>query len=234
MSSSRAYGGQTAEERRTQRRTALVAAALEIVGTSGHARLTVSGLCVQAGLNERYFYESFGGLDDVLLAVLDEVVADVSTAIVIAVAAAAHDAPAKAEAAIRAAVEVLTDDPRKSRVMFVEPLSAPALAARRGAVARTFVALILDQAEGFYGPGTSERVGAAGSFAASYLLGGLAETLTAWLRGDLEVDRDELIERSTDLFVAVADHVIGPIGELTDHRQAASDGRPRTDDERHG
>lgn len=211
MPTSRAYGGQTAEQRRTHRRAALVAAALDIVGTNGHARLTVSGLCARAGLNERYFYESFGGLDDVLLAVLDEVVAELTTAIVAAVADAPTDARAKSRAAIRAAVELLTDDARKSRVMFVEPLSAPALAARREAVARTFVTLMLDQAEGFYGPGTTQRVGSAGGFAASYLLGGLAETLTAWLRGDLDIDRDELIERSTDLFVLVAGHVVGPL-----------------------
>lgn len=210
MPTSRAYAGKTAEERRIQRRSALVAAGLDIVGTSGHARLTVSGLCTRAGLNERYFYESFGGLDDVLLAVLDEVVRELTAAIVTAVAAAPDDAPAKARAAIRAAVLLLTDDARKSRVMFVEPLSAAALTGRREKVARTFVALILDQAADFYGAGTAQRIGVAGDFAAAYLLGGLAETLTAWLRGDLAIDRDELVDRSTELFVLVAGHVIGP------------------------
>jgi hypothetical protein len=33
--------------------------------------------------------------------------------------------------------------------------------------------------------------------------------MTAWVRGDLPITRDELVERSTDLFVLVAEHVVG-------------------------
>ena len=52
------------------------------------------------------------------------------------------------------------------------------------------------------------QFGSWGEFAAVYLLAGLAESMTAWLRGDLAITRDELIERSTDLFVLVGDHVV--------------------------
>lgn len=186
-----------------------MAAGLDIVGTQGHARLTVAGLCSRAGLNERYFYESFATADDVLLAVFDEVLAELTEAIVGAVAGAPPDSRAKARAAISAAVKLLTDDSRKSRVVFVEAPAVPALVARRADVARTMVALIVGQAQEFYGTETALRVGSWAEFAAAYSLGGLAETMTAWLRGDLPITRDELIDRSTDLFVAVAEHVIG-------------------------
>jgi AcrR family transcriptional regulator len=205
----RAYGGVPAAERTAQRRAALVAAGLDIIGTRGSARLTVASLCATAGLNERYFYESFATLDEVLVAVFDEVIGELGAAIVAAVAAAPDDARAKARAAIAAAVELLTDDSRKTRVVFVEPLAAPVLNSRRAEVARTFMALIVEQAQEFYGPATSLRIGSWGEFAAAHLLGGLAETMTAWVRGDLLISREELIERSTDLFVLVAEHVIG-------------------------
>lgn len=208
MATRRAYGGIPAAERTAQRRAALVEAGLDIIGSRGHARLTVAALCARAGLNERYFYESFASLDEVLVAVFDEVISELGTAIVTAVAAAPNEARAKSRAAIAAAVELLTDDPRKTRVVFVEPLAAPVLNARRAEVARTFVALIVNQAQEFYGPATSLRIGSWGDFAAAHLLGGLAETMTAWLRGDLPISRDELIERSTELFVLVAEHVI--------------------------
>jgi AcrR family transcriptional regulator len=212
MPTQRAYGGVPAEQRRARRRAALVRAGLEIAGTEGAGRLTVGGLCARAGLNERYFYESFATPDDVLLAVYDGVIGELTTVILEAVAAAPEDSRAKARAAIAAAVELLSDDPRKSRVLFVEPLAAPVLNSRRADVARGFVALIVGQAQEFYGPATALRIGSWGDFAAAYLLGGLAETMTAWLRGDLAISRDELIERSTELFVLVAEHVVGPSG----------------------
>jgi AcrR family transcriptional regulator len=204
----RAYGGLSAQERQAQRRAALLAAALDVIGTEGHARLTVAGLCARAGLNERYFYESFRTLDEVLVAVFDEVIAELAGEIVTAIAAAPDETRAKARAAIAAAVELLTDDSRKARVVFVEALAARALVARRAEVARTFVALIVGQAQQFYGAETALRIGSWAEFAAAHLLGGLAETMTAWLRGDLAITRDELIERSTDLFVLVAEHLV--------------------------
>ena len=209
MAAERAYGGVPADQRRAVRRAALVAAGLDIIGTQGYARLTVAGLCARAGLNERYFYESFATAEDVLVAVVDDVIAELAGAIVAAVAAAPADSRAKSRAAISAAVDLLADDARKSRVILVEPLAAPALAARRADVARMLVALIVGQAQEFYGAETALRVGSWGDFAAAYSLGGLAETMAAWLRGDLAITRDEFVDRATELFVAVAEHVIG-------------------------
>ena len=82
MPTERAYGGVPAEQRRSQRRAALLAAGLDIVGTEGAGRLTVGGLCARAGLNERYFYESFRTTEDVLLAVYDEVIGKLTAVIV--------------------------------------------------------------------------------------------------------------------------------------------------------
>jgi AcrR family transcriptional regulator len=213
MATKRSYGGVSAEQRSARRRAALLSAGFDIVGTHGAGRLTVAALCTRADLNERYYYESFTSTDEVLVAVFDQVIEEVAAAIVLAVAAAPDVPRAKARAAIGAAVELLADDPRRSRIVFVEPLSAPALNSRRADVGRNFVALILGQAEEFYGPDVVSRAGAAGvraDFSAAYLLGGLAEVLTAWLRGDLKMTREELIERATDVFVLVGEHAVEP------------------------
>ena len=204
----RAYGGVSAEDRRAQRRAALVDAALDIVGTYGAARLTVAGLVAQAGLNERYFYENFATLDDVLVELADTVLAELTTAIVAAVAAAPDDSRAKARAAIGAGIDVIADDPRKARLLLVESLTAPVLGARRADAAKALVALIVGQAQQFYGPATVLRIGSWGEFAALHVLGGLSETVTAWVRGDLAIDRAELTDRCTELFVLVGEHVI--------------------------
>lgn len=209
----RSYGGVPAEQRRADRRAALLAAGFDLIGTDGVGRLTVAGLCGRAGLNERYYYESFTSLDEVLLEVFDGVIGGVAAAILAALAAAPNESRAKARAAIAAAVEYLSDDPRRSRIVFVEPPSAPVLDGRRTEAGRTFVALILGQAAEFYGPDVLSRAGAAGAradFSAAYLLGGLAEVMTAWLRGDLSMTRDELIDRATDVFVLVGERAVEP------------------------
>ena len=40
------------------------------------------------------------------------------------------------------------------------------------------------------------------------LVGGLAEALMAWLGGELETSREQLIEDSTDLFVATGEAAV--------------------------
>ena len=57
-------------------------------------------MCARAGLNERYYYESFASSEDVLLAVFDEVMAELTAAIVVAIGNAPDETRAKARAAI--------------------------------------------------------------------------------------------------------------------------------------
>ena len=69
----RRYRGVSAEERRAARRRQLLDAALEIAGTRGVERATMTAICAEAGLTERYFYESFADTDELLGAVYDQV-----------------------------------------------------------------------------------------------------------------------------------------------------------------
>ncbi|AKU18955.1 hypothetical protein VV02_14980 [Luteipulveratus mongoliensis] len=50
-------------------------------GAVGYREATVGGICASAGLNKRYFYESFGSLEDLLCAVYADVVADLRRAV---------------------------------------------------------------------------------------------------------------------------------------------------------
>ena len=61
------------------------------------------------------------------------------------------DARANARAAIGAFVELVTDDPRKARVLFVEAMGSEALAQHRFETLRMFATLVADQARSFYG-----------------------------------------------------------------------------------
>jgi AcrR family transcriptional regulator len=195
----RVYGGVEADDRRAARRAKLMEAALDLLGTEGWQATTVRAICAQARLTPRYFYESFADRDELLLAVFDGLVAEAAEHVLEAVDSAAHDARAKARAAIGAFVELVTDDPRKARVLFVEAIGSEPLTRRRFETVRMFARLVAEQGRHFYG-----IEGEAGSLidtTALMLAGGLAETLLSWLDGHLRLTREELIEHCTDLFV---------------------------------
>ncbi|WP_083873983.1 TetR/AcrR family transcriptional regulator [Nocardia paucivorans] len=208
MTAQRTYGGVSAQQRRAQRRAALLEAALEIIGNQGLAKLTVSGMCTRAGLNERYYYESFGSRDDVLTALLEGIAAELAAAILTALETAPADTRAKAHAAITAGVHVLTDDPRKAEVALVASMATPALRARTTETIRTFARLVATEGIEFYGI-TDPAPNPVIDFRATYLVGGLIQTLTGWLHGDLPIDRDQLIEYTTDVFVLLGEDLAG-------------------------
>ena len=160
-------------------------------------------ICARAGLTERYFYESFSGREELLLAVFDRIIEEATAAVLLAVEDSPHDARAKARAAIAAFVDLMTDDPRKGRVAFVEAMGSEALMQRRLETLRAFAALIAEQGRAFYGRKAVRREEA--ELTAFMLVGGLAETLIAWLRGELDVPRDRLVDHCARLFVAAAD-----------------------------
>ncbi len=62
------HRGQTADQRREQRRRQLMEAALDTVAESGVGDLRVRAISARARLNDRYFYESFADCHELLLA----------------------------------------------------------------------------------------------------------------------------------------------------------------------
>ncbi|MEU4598160.1 TetR/AcrR family transcriptional regulator [Nocardia sp. NPDC023988] len=206
VAAQRTYGGVSAEQRQAQRRTALLDAALDILAEDGQAKLTVAGLCARAGLNERYYYENFERRESVLEALLDRIAEELAAAIMAALAGAPPDSRAQAHAAIEAGVAVLLDDPRKARAALIAGMATPELRARTARTVRAFARLVAAEGTGFYGGEVPQNLV---DFRAIYLVGGLTQTLTTWLAGDLDLTRVELIDQITDVFVLLGDDLAG-------------------------
>lgn len=68
----RVYGGLSEEARVLDRRERFLEAGLEIFGTVGLRGATVRALCREAGLTERYFYESFSDTEALFCAVYEK------------------------------------------------------------------------------------------------------------------------------------------------------------------
>jgi AcrR family transcriptional regulator len=85
----RPYRGVNSDERRERRRRDLIAAAVAVYGTRGYRQSTVKAVCDQAGLTERYFYESFEN-SEALFAACYETVSLAQLASVLGAGAAAE------------------------------------------------------------------------------------------------------------------------------------------------
>ena len=83
----RTYGGVSADERIAARRAKLLDAGLELFGTRGFAATGVKDVCREAGLTDRYFYESFDDRLALFTAVFDRATEDLLQSVAEAVIA---------------------------------------------------------------------------------------------------------------------------------------------------
>jgi AcrR family transcriptional regulator len=198
----RAYRGVSAEARRAARRERLIEAGLERFGTLGYHRTTVRDLCAEARLTERYFYESFDGREELIVAVFAKVAGEVAERIVAAVAAALRDPRALARAAIRAAIVYVTDDPRRARILLLEAAgSVPELERRRREIVSDYARIVQRTQRDLLGPGAPTATDA--RLTSLAIVASLAELILEWQVGGLEVSRERLIEHCTALMHAV-------------------------------
>jgi AcrR family transcriptional regulator len=107
------------DDRRAQRRSQLIAAAIEVYGERGYRQSTVKAVCEAAGLTERYFYESFANSEDLLIASYNAVAYSVFGEIRDS-ATSGGDATERARAMLRTYLTALQRDPRSARVFLVE------------------------------------------------------------------------------------------------------------------
>jgi AcrR family transcriptional regulator len=117
----RLHRGRTLEQRRQERRSALLDAALELFGTKGYAATSIEELCTASFVTNRYFYEEFGGRDGLLLALYDHLISRVSDAVLaVDVPPGTDHVRLATRGRIEAFVRGVTDDERVARVLFLE------------------------------------------------------------------------------------------------------------------
>ena len=124
----RVWGARTGDERRAERRDRIIRAAITVYGRHGYHRTSVKAVCVEAGLTERYFYESFTNNEDLLrqcfLVVDDNLFRATREAAQSAPdRAGAPDGIARARAALLVYLELIRGSPDKARVFLIEMAS---------------------------------------------------------------------------------------------------------------
>ena len=116
----RQYRGSSGDDRRTERRSQLIDAAIRVYGEIGYANASVRKVCNAAGLTERYFYESFANSDDLLAAAFDRIVERLYVAVAAPTIAAEGAGGDPLEAKLTAYFEALRANPASTRVFLIE------------------------------------------------------------------------------------------------------------------
>ncbi|MDL5154429.1 TetR/AcrR family transcriptional regulator [Actinomycetospora termitidis] len=197
----RAFQGASAAERAAQRRARLLEAALDVIGERGIGDFTMTAVCREAGLTERYFYESFARREDLLKALFDAVAADaLDLAVRAADVVAPTDLEARARAAIAATTTLLGEDARVAR-LYREAIGHRELAGRRQDTIAAFAALLARLIAGAHPELRAEDL----QLTTTVLTGGVVDAVGFWLDGRLGADVDTLLHRCARLVVAAAE-----------------------------
>lgn len=196
----RPYRGVEAAERLAARQRRLLAAGLELLGAEQQdiSAVTVRGICAEAGLAARYFYESFTDKDDFVGRVFDSVVAELAATTQAAVASV--PAQERTRAGMANIVRTIAGDARIGRLLFNTQLANAVIVRKRAESRALFVMLSGQHAVDTLRAPSNERVRAA----AHFVVGGVGQTISAWLAGDLQLRPDELV-----------DHLAALLEELT-------------------
>lgn len=194
------YRGVSAEDRAAERRARLLEATLAVWADPG-TRTTMTAVCSEAGLTERYFYESFANLDAALTAVMDAIAAEIEQATLAAVEAAGPEPADRVYACMRAFVQLLVDDPRKGRVAIIESVASPVLRRRRTELLRYLALRSAEEARTRLR--LPRRGGREDEVSGLLFIGGMAELVTAWLDGALTATPEEIIEAASRSFLSL-------------------------------
>ncbi len=180
------WSGVPLQDRQTLRRDELIAAGVGSLGGEAGPALTVRVVYRQAGLTERYFYESFADRDEFVRAVYDHVC---STAM------AALTSSTTPRDAVERFVALMVDDPVRGRVLLIAPEREPVLAKSGAEWMPSFIELLQRKLTRITDPAVQAMV-------ATGLVGALSALFTAYLNGRLATTREQFIDYCVDMLLS--------------------------------
>jgi AcrR family transcriptional regulator len=197
----RTYAGMSAGERAAARREQLLDAGLELFGTRGYLDTGIKDICRQAGLTDRYFYESFADKQSLFVEVFDRVTAGLFEVVAIAVGEAGTDPQAQLRAAIGSFIGELAADQRKARVVFGEaPGAGPEAERHMRETLRRFSALVAATARPHLPAAIPEPLIQVFSVA---MVGTMDRVVIEWQDGELALPVDEIVDHCVTLFSTI-------------------------------
>jgi len=182
------WSGVPLEDRQALRRDELIAAGVHLLGGEGGPAVTVRAVCREAGLTERYFYESFSDRDEFVRAVYDDVCTRAMSALMSATTP---------REAVEQFVALMVDDPVRGRVLLLAPAVEPVLVRSGAEWMPSFIELLQRKLTQISDPVRQKMM-------ATSLIGGLTALFTAYLDGRLAASREQFIDYCVEMLLSRA------------------------------
>ena len=176
------------EDRQAMRRDELVGAGVQLLGGETGPAVTVRAVCREAGLTERYFYESFADREEFVRAVYDDVCTRAMSALMSATTP---------REAVERFVALMVDDPVRGRVLLLAPSVEPILVRSGAEWMPTFIDLLQRKLTQIGDPVRQNMI-------ATSLIGGLTALFTAYLDGRLTATREQFIDYCVEMLLSRA------------------------------
>lgn len=175
-----------------RRRARFIEAGRLLFSQVGYRKTTMRALCAEAGLTDRYFYESFGSIEDLLVAVYEELMGEMQARIMAALQAAGQSPEALVDTGLDAFFQQV-EDTAAARVIWLEVLGvSPRVDQVYNRGTRNFAdfMLMLSRTIAPQWPVTDEvaRVVAMG------MIGAASEAAKDWLMSGYQQPREHLVQ----------------------------------------
>lgn len=118
----RQFKGLSLTERKQARREKLIEAGIEVYGKHGFFSVTVKDVCNEAKLTERYFYESFKKSEHLFQSIFLQLIEQLEATVMQAIMTAAPDSTQMVRAGLTALFELLKNDPRMARIIYIDAM----------------------------------------------------------------------------------------------------------------
>jgi AcrR family transcriptional regulator len=182
------WSGVPLEDRQALRRDQLIAAGVQLLGQESGPAVTVRAVCREAGLTERYFYESFADRDEFVRGVYDDVCARAMSTLMSATTP---------REAVERFVALMVDDPVRGRVLLLAPEVEPVLVRSGAEWMPSFIDLLQRKLSQIGDPVRQNMI-------ATSLIGGLTALFTAYLGGRLAATREQFIDYCVEMLLSRA------------------------------
>jgi AcrR family transcriptional regulator len=182
------WSGVPLEDRQVRRRDELIAAGVQLLGGKSGPAVTVRAVCREAGLTERYFYESFADRDEFVRAVYDDVCKRAMSTLMSATTP---------REAVEQFVALMVDDPVRGRVLLLAPAVEPVLVRSGAEWMPSFIDLLQHKLTRIGDPVRQNMI-------ATSLIGGLTALFTAYLDGRLTATREQFIDYCVEMLLSRA------------------------------
>jgi AcrR family transcriptional regulator len=199
--SGRSYRGMTLEQRTAERRERFLEAGLNIFGNEGFHAATVRKICKEAGLTDRYFYESYSSMEALLIEVYERCLKSILTRVQSTLLTVN-----KAETPDKLLNELLNhfftemEDPRVAKVcMFEAEGVSDHMHNLYNDYIRRFVTILLSASQGYTNkwPLSEEESEVLGNA----IVGGIIQATRNWALNDYHLSKKSMINGIVVLFL---------------------------------